>query len=227
MCWPTMDRESEMLKTICVAAAALAFAAPALAQKPGDKLAKAVTGPDAAIIKEAVGTIKQAGECMVEFTIGKDGKPKDMKPTCSVASYEPYVLRAMAAVVYEPEIFDGEVFETEGAKQPFKFGVVAAAQSTTAAAPGDKAPVKVKDVEPKDISRAINRLNEAGACTGVFTVGADGKPKDIVPGCTPGKYDKLIGEALAKMRFTPGEKAGKAIDWPGMSMPLTLTKPNG
>jgi hypothetical protein len=210
-----------MVKWIVVAAG-MAFALPALAQKPADRPAKVVTGPDVAVIKEAVNTLREPGECMVEFTVGLDGKPKDMKPTCTPETYAPYALKAMATVEYLPEIFAGEMFETEGLRQPFKFGVAAPAPSS---APGDKAPVKIKDVEPKDIERAINRVDEAGSCTVSFTVGADGKPKDVKPGCTPAKYDKLIGEAVAKMRFQPGQKAGQPIDWPGISMPLNLTKP--
>ena len=147
-----------MVKWIVVAAG-MAFALPALAQKPADRPAKVVTGPDVAVIKEAVNTLREPGECMVEFTVGLDGKPKDMKPTCTPETYAPYALKAMATVEYLPEIFAGEMFETEGLRQPFKFGVAAPAPSS---APGDKAPVKIKDVEPKDIEGRSIALTRRG-----------------------------------------------------------------
>ena len=61
-----------------------------------------------------------------------------------------------------------------------------------------------------------------------FTVGADGKPKDIVPELrSRAEYNALSLEAIAKMEFEPGQKGGQPTDWPGMSMPVNLTKPNG
>jgi hypothetical protein len=220
---PAIHPEADMKSQhACFLVIFAALAQPALAQKPGDRLASQVKGPDAEVIREAVNTIRQPGECMVEFTVGIDGKPKDMKPVCTPAEYAPYALRAMETVEYLPEIFDGEVFETEGGKQPFKFGVTTSAAAT----PGEKAPVKVKDVEPKDIQRAINRIDAAGVCQVTLTVAADGKPKDIQPNCTPDKYNKPIGEAVAKMRFEPGQKGGKAVDWPGYSYPLNLSAEN-
>lgn len=215
-----------MLKRISTAALAVALAgvlaAPALAQKPGDKLPVLVTGPDKAVIKEAAETVKAPGECSVEFIVGKDGKPKNMKPTCTNDAYLPFVERAMAMVLYEPEIFDGEVFESEPKRQPFKFGVTQAA--TPAGQPGDKAPVVIKNIDPRDIKRALDKINEAGTCNAVYTVAADGKTKDIQPNCTPEAFNPLILEAIKKMTFKPGEKAGKAIDWPGMQTPMNLTK---
>jgi len=208
--------------TACLIALAALAATPAFAQKPGDRLATQVKGPNAEVIREAVNTLRQPGECMVAFTVGTDGKPKDMKPNCTPAEYAPYALRAMETVEYLPEIFDGEIFETEGGKQPFKFGV-AAAQSS---APGDKQPVKVKDVEPRDIQRAINRIDQPGVCNVKMTVGADGRPKDVQPNCQPEAYNKPIAEAIAKMRFEAGQKGGQPVDWPDFAYPLNLSAKN-
>ena len=206
-----------MLKWVCGAGVALALAAPAMAQKPGDHLARAITGPDVSVVKEAVDTVKEPGECTVVFTIGKDGKPKDLKPTCSVDAYVPYVERAMATVKYDPEVFDGEVFETEGVKQPFSFGVQKAAASS------DKPPEVITALDGGDIGRAIARVNKEGSCNMSYTVGADGVPKDIKPNCTPQKFDRWIAKAVEKMRFRPGERDGKPVDWPLTDQSLTLT----
>ncbi|MBI1360355.1 MAG: hypothetical protein GC155_08735 [Alphaproteobacteria bacterium] len=205
-----------MHKWLCGAGLALALAAPAMAQKPGDHLAKPLTGPDVKVVKEAVDTVKQPGECTVVFTIGKDGKPKDLKPTCSVDAYVPYVERAMATVTYDPEVFDGEVFETEGVKQPFSFGVQKAEAS-------DTPPVPVVALDSGDIGRAIARVNKTGSCNMSYVVGADGVPKDVKPNCTPQRFDPWIKKAVEKMRFKPGMKDGKAVDWPLTDQPLTLT----
>jgi len=32
---------------------------------------------------------------------------------------------------------------------------------------------------------------------------------------------------MKKMEFQPGLKGGKPVDWPGLSMPMNLTKPKG
>ena len=58
-----------------------------------------------------------------------------------------------------------------------------------------------------------------------YTVGADGKPKDIVPNCTPEAYNELISAAIAKMEFKPALKGGAPTDWPGLSMPVKLSAP--
>ncbi len=206
-----------MLKWLFGAGLALALAAPATAQKPGDHLAKALTGPDVEVVKEAVNAVKQPGECTVVFTIGKDGKAKDLKPTCSVDAYVPYVERAMATVTYDPEVFDGEVFETENVRQPFTFGVQKAAESS------DQPPQVITPLDGGDIGRAIARVNKAGSCAMSWVVGTDGVPKEIKPNCTPQKFDPWIKKAIEKMRFKPGTKDGKPVDWPLNDQPLTLT----
>jgi hypothetical protein len=213
-----------MIRTIFVAMAVLATAAsPALAQKPGDRQAKQVKAADGGAIREGLAAIGQGGECTVTFTVGKDGKPKDMEPVCTPEAYAPYALKAMATVEYLPEIFDGETWETEDVKQAFKFGTVAAEGAP--ANPG-KAPVVIKNLEPKDVERAIARVGGGGICAVKYVVGVNGEPKDIEPNCDPKKLDSHIKTAFEKMRFEPGQKDGKAVDWP-MEQPLNLTKTDG
>lgn len=209
------------MRGMILAAAALAAGAPAMAQTPKlpDSPPKLVSGPTTDVIREAVNTIKLSGECMVGFTIGKDGKAKDLAPTCTPEDYTPYVIRAMEGVTYEPEIFDGEIWETEGQRQPFKFTGPTVAASTV------KPAVVVKNVDPKDISRALNKVDEPGVCNVEFVVGVDGKPKDIQPNCTPDAYNKPIADALKKVVYTPGEKDGQKVETK-VSMPLNLTKPD-
>lgn len=222
------------MRILLLVAAAFMAAAPALAQTPEEKAkkvtraAKQLTGPDVAIIKEAVNTIKLGGECMTVFTVGLDGKPKDIKPGCDPAAYDEWVVKAMASVTYTVELFLGEQFETEGMKQPFKFGAGAPAGAAPAgaAASAIKEPVVIKGIEPKELSRAINKIDEAGQCNAAFTVGIDGKPKDIVPNCTPDKYNQPIAEAISKTLYTPATKDGQPIEHK-VNLPMNLSKPNG
>jgi hypothetical protein len=213
-------------RTCLSIAMAAALAGGAIAQeKPKDRPPTRVNQIDMTVIQEALKTIGKDSECMAEFVVGKDGKTKNIKPNCQEPAYDPFVVRVIEALEYQPEIFAGEIFESDPLKQPFKF--VAPKGPPPAAAPVGTPPVVSKPIEPKDVSRAINRINEAGECKAVYTVAADGKPKDIQPNCTPDKYNKLISEAIGRMRYTPGQKNGQAVDWPGVEMPLTLSKPNG
>jgi hypothetical protein len=150
-------------------------------------------------------------------------KPKDMEPVCTPEAYAPYALKAMATVEYLPEIFDGETWETEDVKQAFKFGTAAAEGGQ---ADAGKAPVATKDLEPRDIERAIARAGGGGVCNVKYVVGANGEPKNIEPNCDPKKLDNNIKSAFEKMRFEPGQKDGKAVDWP-MEQALNLTKTAG
>jgi hypothetical protein len=206
---------------VCVGLAGV-LAGPAMAQKPGDKLAKLVSGPDRDIVKEAVETVHAPGECTVLYVVGKDGKTKDIKPDCDNEAYNPYVVRAIESMTYEPEIFDGEIFESEPIRQAFKFGVEAAPEA--AKPPGDTPPVPIKTIEPRDVKRALDRVNEDGTCELSYTVTAAGKTADIVPNCTPSAYDPYILDAAKKLTFKPGQNAGQAIDWPNVQLPLNLSK---
>jgi hypothetical protein len=118
---------------------------------------------------------------------------------------------------------DGDPITSLPKRQAFKF----ASTAVTADPRGEKAPVLVTGVEPKEISRVINTVDKPGTCDVKFTVGADGKPKDIQPNCTESAFNDGIAAAVSKMVYQPGQKGGAPTDWPGMSMPMTLTKPNG
>src|SRR5262245_34918709 len=210
-----------MLKWICAAALALAATSPALAQKPADRPAKQTKPFDQGPMKEGMAAIKLGGECTVTYVVSKEGKAKDIKPDCTVAEMAPYVARTVETAEWTPEIFDGEIFDTEPIKQIFKFG-----GSTAAVDPrGEKAPVMIKGIEPKDVERAIARTKKQGTCDVKYTIGANGVPKDIVPNCTEKELDPHIAEAIGRMQFEPGQKGGQPVDWPGMSMPMNLSTP--
>ena len=211
-----------MLKWICAVGLAAALASPAMAQKPDDRPAKRIKEFDQSAIKEGLGILKQGGECTVNYIVSDKGKAKDISADCSVPEMAPYIVRTVESAEWEPEIFDGEPFDSYPIKQTFKFGTVA---GPTVDPRGEKSPVLVKGVEPKDVERAINRVDAAGTCEVKYTVGADGAPKDIVPNCTVSALDSHIAEAVARMKFEPGEKDGKPTDWPGMSMPMNLKIP--
>lgn len=211
-----------MLKWVCAVALATAAVSPALAQKPGDKPAKRIKEFDQTAMKEGLGVLKQGGECTVNYIVSDKGKAKDISADCSVPDMAPYVVRTVESAEWEPEIFDGEAFDSYPIKQTFKFGTVA---GTTVDPRGEKSPVLMTGIEPKDVERAINRVDVAGTCAVKYTVAADGKPKDIVPNCTEAALDPHIAEAVARMKFEPGLKGGQPTDWPGMSMPMNLTIP--
>jgi len=212
-----------MLKWICAAALALAATSPALAQKPADRPAKQTKPFDQTPMKEGMAAIKLGGECVVTYVVSKEGKAKDIKPDCTVPEMAPYIARTVETAEWTPEIFDGEIFDTEPIKQIFKFSGPAAAPVDPR---GEKAPVQIKGIEPKDVERAISRTKKQGTCDVKYTVGADGVPKDIQPNCTEPALNSHILEAVGRMRFEPGQKGGQPTEWPGMSMPMNLSKPN-
>jgi hypothetical protein len=212
-----------MLKWMCAVAASLALAAPAFAQKTDlpDRPAKQTNQFDVAAMKEGNAVLKQNGSCTAQYIVSAAGKAKDITVDCTHPEMGAYVARTIETGVWDPEIFDGEFFDSYPMRQMFNYGTGAAGPDPR----GEKAPVLETGVEPKDIERAINQVDEEGVCDVRYTVGADGAPKDIVPNCTPATYNEKIVDAIAKMEFTPGQKGGAPTDWPGMSMPIKLSKP--
>lgn len=79
-----------------------------------------------------------------------------------------------------------------------------------------------KVLEQREINRMQDKVGKAGSCNIKVTVTASGKPKDIVPNCTPADYDKHIAAAVEKMVFEPATTDGKPVDWPNFEMPISL-----
>lgn len=213
-----------MLKWIAAVAFAAAFAGPAFAQKTDlpDRPLKKIKDFDQTAIKEGIAALKQGGQCTVNYIVDTKGKAKDITADCSVPEMAPYIVRSIETGEWESEITGGEFFDSFPINQTFKFGTAPAVDPR-----GEKGPVLVTGVMQRDIDRAIKTVDKPGKCTVKFTVGADGKPKDVIPTCDPPAYDPLITEAMKTMEFDPGLKGGQPTDWPGMSMPINLTKPNG
>jgi hypothetical protein len=213
-----------MLKLVFAVALGALAVSPAWAQKTNlpDRPQKQSKQFDTDAIKEGITTMKQSGECTVNFVVEWTGKAKDLAADCTVDGFALYAIRAVEGAEWEPEIIKGELLDSFPMRQTFRFGAIAA---NTVDPRGEKSPVLESGVQPGDISRAINKIDQEGVCEVKFTVGADGKPKDITPNCTPDAYNQLVIEAMAKMKFTPGQKGGAPTDWPGMSMPIKLTKP--
>ena len=215
-----------MLKWMCALGLAAGLASPAFAQKTDlpDRPAKQIKEFDQTAMKEGIATLKASGECTVQYIVGVNGKAKDITADCSVPDMAPYIVRSIETGEWTPEIFDHEFFDSFPVKQVFKFGTTSAAASDPR---GEKSPVLVTGVLQKDIERAIAQVDKPGKCAAKYTVGADGKPKDIVPNCEPAAYNDKIIEAMKKMVFEPGQKDGKPTEWPGLSTPITLSKPGG
>jgi hypothetical protein len=212
-----------MLKWMFVAAAAMSLAAPAFAQKTDlpDRPAKLIKQFDTSAMKEGNTLLKASGQCTAQYVVSLEGKAKDITVDCQHPEMTPYIVRTIETGEWEPEVFDGYFFDTDPRRQSFTYGTGAPAVDPR----GEKSPELKTSVEPRDIQRAMQAVNENGTCETKYTVGADGKPKDIQPNCTPAAYNAPILAAIAKMTFTPGQKGGQPTDWPGMSMPLKLTKP--
>ena len=215
-----------MLKWICAIALAAAVASPAMAQKPKDRVMKQTKPFDIEIIKEGIRTVKQSGECTVTYIVSKEGKAKDSKAECTIADFAPFAIRAVESGEWQSEITGGEYWDSDPIKQTFKFGAVA---GPPAADPrGEKAPVIVTALDSKEIERAIAKASsQKGSppverCDPTFTVGVDGKPKDIVPNCKPQSLNPAITEAIKKLVYMPGQKDGQPVDWPNMAMPMNL-----
>lgn len=213
-----------MLKSMCVAAASLALAAPAFAQKTDlpDRPAKQTNQFDVAAMKEGNAVLKQNGSCTAQYIVSAEGKAKDVTVDCTHPEMAPYVVRTIETGTWDPEIFEGEFFDSYPLRQQFNYGTGAAGPDPR----GEKSPVLEAGIEPRDVQRVMGELKKEGMCDVRYTVGANGSPKDIVPNCTPPEYNDKIAEIVAKMEFKPGLKGGAPTDWPGMSMPLKLGAPN-
>ncbi len=215
-----------MLKWMCAAALAAAMAGPAFAQKTDlpDRPAKQLNQFDTTAMKDGNSTLKLNGSCTAQYIVSTEGKAKDITTDCTHPEMGAFVARTIETGAWEPEIFDGEFFDSFPMRQIFNYGTGAAAGPDPR---GEKSPVLDTGLEPKDINRAIVQVDQEGSCDVRYTVGADGSPKDIQPNCTPAAYNDKIAEAIGNMVFKPGQKGGAPTDWPGMSMPLKLTKPKG
>jgi hypothetical protein len=215
--------EEEMLKWMCVAAASLALATPAFAQKTDlpDRPAKQTNQFDVSAMKEGNAVLKQNGSCTAQYIVSAEGKAKDVTVDCTHPEMGAYVARTIETGVWDPEIFEGEFFDSYPMRQMFNYGTGAAGPDPR----GEKAPVLETGIEPRDIQRVLKEIDKEGSCDLRYTVGADGSPKDIAPNCTPEDYNAKITEIVAKMVFVPGQKGGAPTDWPGMAMPLKLSAP--
>lgn len=214
-----------MFKWMCMAAASLALAAPAFAQKTDlpDRPAKQTTDFDVTAMKEGNALIKQNGTCMAQYIVGANGLAKDITVDCTHPEMAPYVARTIETGVWDAEVLEGEFLDSFSKRHTFNYGTGPAGPDPR----GEKAPVLVDGLRERDITNAIAKIDQEGMCDVKYTVGANGKPKDVQPNCTPPEYNDLIAAAMAKMVFTPAQKDGAATDWPGISMPIKLTKPKG
>lgn len=214
-----------MLKLMCAVAASLALAAPALAQKTdlADRPATQTTQFDVAAMREGNTLIKQNGTCAAQYIIGANGLAKDITVDCTHAEMSPFVVRTIETGVWDAEVLEKEFLDSLPKRHTFNYGTGPAGPDPR----GEKAPVMTDGLRERDIKNALAKVNEAGACDVKYTVGANGRAKDIQPNCTPEGYNDLITAAMARMVFTPAQKDGAATDWPGMNMPIKLTKPEG
>jgi len=214
-----------MLKWMCAAAASLAFAGPALAQKTDlpDRPAKQTTPFDVAAMKEGNTLLKANGTCMAQYIVGANGRAKDITVDCTHADMAPYVSRTIETGVWDAEVLEKEFLDSLPMRQIFNYGTGPAGPDPR----GEKSPVLVDGLRERDITAALAKVDQEGMCDVKYTVGANGKPKDVEPNCTPPEYNDLILAAVARMVFEPAQKGGAPTDWPGINMPVKLTKPQG
>lgn len=210
---------------MCAFGLALSVAAPAVAQKTDlpDRPAKRTSEFDFTAIREVNAVLQASGMCNVQFVVTASAELSDMSIDCTHPEMVPAIEKTMRAATWEAEIEDGEFFDSFPKREAFKYGAAPPAVDPR----GEKPPIMEDGLVPRDITRAIAEVNEEGSCDVKFTVGANGKPKDIQPNCTPAAYNDKIIAAMGRMSYTPAQKGGQATDWPGLSMPLKLTKPKG
>lgn len=208
---------------LVLGALAMTVVAQASAQKPPapqEVPAKVLSGPTADAIKEGMATIHEAGECKVTYIISKQGKLKNPKADCTIPEMAPFALKAMESMTFQANTFDGSSFDSDEMVQPFKWTASAAAAAPISAGPTQ--PVMTKGPDQGDVGRAIERVKKPGKCAATFTVGVDGKPKDIKPNCNPKAYDGPISKILGNLVYTPGMAGGKPVETPNMSFPVNL-----
>lgn len=212
-----------MLKLIGAVAFAMTLAAPAFAQKTDlpDRDPKRLSDYDLTVWKAANATLKLNGMCTAQYVIGADSRLKDVAIDCTHPEMAPYVLATMETATWQSEILDKDFIDSLPKRERFAYGTGAPAVDPR----GEKSPALDVGIDRKALDRAMSQVDQEGLCNVLYTVGADGKPKDIVPNCTPEAFNEGVTAAIAKMKFIPGQKDGQPTDWPGMSMPLKLAKP--
>ncbi|MEZ5936920.1 MAG: hypothetical protein R3C52_01720 [Hyphomonadaceae bacterium] len=216
------SRGATIIRSLGAVLVAGAAASSAFAQDKETRPPKPLTQPDMAILQEAVDTVQKDAECRASYVITTEARPKDIVPNCSDPAYDPYVVRAIESMTYQFELFDGEPFDSDPLIYPFVFGKAPGAPAEDAGTP----PVLKRSISPAELSRAIERAKTGGVCDATFTVGVDGKPKDIHPNCDPAKLDKQIEKAIERMEYEPGMKDGKPVEWPDVKQPMNLTNPD-
>jgi hypothetical protein len=199
---------------VALGALAIGLAAQAAAQKPPppeEVPAKVLTGPNIDAIKEGMATIHQAGECKVTYIISKQAKLKNPKADCTIPEMAPFALKAMEAMTFQANTFDGSSFDSDEMVQPFKW---AASGAPAGAAAGGvaSAPVMTKPIDGRALGEVLNRVRRAGKCAATFTVGVDGKPKDIKTNCDPKAYDGPVAKLIGEMVYTPAMADGKPVE---------------
>ncbi|HVY90267.1 MAG TPA: hypothetical protein VG942_15455 [Hyphomonadaceae bacterium] len=205
-----------MLKRLVGVAMAAGLCSPAFAQRPADHPPRQIGAFDQAPIREGLKSIKTGGSCTVYYVVGVDGKAKHIVPQCTEPEMAPYVVKTIEGATWEPEVFAGKVMDSDILQAAFRFGNLPPADPR-----GEKPPVLIHSYSEIDLGEALNRTPGAlDRCDVVFTVGVDGKPKDIATNCKPPALDPLIANIIARMEYTPAEKAGRPTDWPGVSLPL-------
>ena len=188
-----------------------------------DRPAKQIKEFDQAAMKEGITVLKRAGSAQCMYIVGVDGRAKDITADCTVPDMAPYVVRI------DRDRASGNR-RSSAASSSIRIRIKQVVQvrrrRTAAVDPrGEKAPRRDQRRAQKPTSTARStRSARTGTCNVKFTVGADGKPKDIVPDCTPPAFDSRISDAVKKMKYEPGQKGGKPVDWPNMTMPLNLTQ---
>ena len=206
---------------VALSAFAMTVVAQASAQKPPppeEVPAKVLSGPTTDAIKEGMATIHEAGECKVTYIISKQGKLKNPKADCTIPEMAPFALKAMETMTFQANTFDGSSFDSDEMVQPFKWTASGASPATG----GPTQPVLTKGADQGEVGRAIERVKKPGKCAATFTVGVDGKPKDIKPNCDPKPYDSLISKIIGNMVYTPGMANGKPVETPNVAYPINL-----
>lgn len=193
-----------------------AISQAAAQSRPKEIPPKQLTGPDIGAIEEGLKTIRQAGSCTATFVVSKTAEIKDKTASCTIPEMEPFVLKAIATVIYAPLTFQGAAFDSEPIKLPFSWPAPEVIPASDA--------VVIRPIDPRLGAEARKQVKRDGERKAVLTVGADGVPRDIQMTCKPEAYERLMVQAVAEMRYKPAEEDGKPVEMFNQVVLLRLTQ---
>lgn len=96
------------------------FGTTVVADSRGEKGPTLVTGIAQRDIDKAIDVVKQEGACDVKFTVGADGVPKDIVPSCTPSMFDSHIIEAVKKMKFNPGLKGGQPTDWPGMNAPMK-----------------------------------------------------------------------------------------------------------